>query len=58
MELPETLSESASDLAASPSLEPETRLGAYGTLKEWREGVGLLGHLGYKFFAQTKGDRN
>lgn len=33
-ELPETLSESASDLAALPSLEPATRVAAYGGMEE------------------------
>lgn len=53
MELPETLSESASDLAALPSLEPATRVAAYGGM-EGR--VGRLGHLGHKSLAQTKGE--
>ena len=53
MELPETLSESASDFAALPSLEPATRVGAYGGMEG---GVGRLGHLGHKSLAQTKGE--
>lgn len=52
MELPETLSESASDFAALPSLEPATRVAAYGGMEG---GVGRLGHLGHKSLAHPKG---